>query len=83
MAAEAEQWLQAGRIAKGAPADLVLCDLDAPVRIAAALALSAPLATPAVAATWSDTFLGYRYGTQFHEPISNVNGNIRCCASND
>ncbi len=36
--------------------------------IAAALALSAPLATPAVAATWSDTFLGYRYGTQFHEP---------------
>lgn len=25
--------LQAGRIAKGAPADLVLCDLDAPVRI--------------------------------------------------
>ena len=36
--------------------------------IAAALALSAPLATPAVAATWSDTFLGYRYGTRFHEP---------------
>ena len=36
--------------------------------IAAALALSASLATPAVAATWNDTFLGYRYGTQFHEP---------------
>jgi dihydroorotase len=32
--------LQAGRIAKGAPADLVLCDLDAPVRIDADKLLS-------------------------------------------
>ena len=29
------------------------------------LSIAAPLAS---AATWTDTFLGYRYGTQFHEP---------------
>lgn len=33
-----------------------------------ALALVALAALPAAAADWSDTFLGYRYGTQFREP---------------
>lgn len=33
-----------------------------------ALLIGAPLAGAAQAATWSDTFIGYRYGTQFTEP---------------
>lgn len=44
--------------------------LDRPYRQAAAgMALLATLATGAAqAADWSDTAIGYRYGTQFHEP---------------
>lgn len=44
--------------------------LDSPLRQAAAgMALLATLATGAAqAADWSDTAIGYRYGTQFHEP---------------
>ena len=33
-----------------------------------ALALLAAAALPLAAADWSDTFIGYRYGTQFREP---------------
>lgn len=33
-----------------------------------ALVATAACAGTASAATWSDSFLGYRYGTQFHEP---------------
>ena len=33
-----------------------------------ALVALAGTANLASAATWSDSFLGYRYGTQFHEP---------------
>ena len=42
--------------------------------ITAALALTATAltASAAQAATWSDTFIGYRYGTEFREP-NNVN----------
>lgn len=37
----------------------------------AVLALGATLAAPgAHAATWSDTFVGYRYGTEFREPAN-------------
>lgn len=40
-----------------------------PVRLlAGALLIGGPLAGVAQAATWSDTFIGYRYGTQFTEP---------------
>ncbi|MCW3477988.1 hypothetical protein OL229_00240 [Neisseriaceae bacterium JH1-16] len=37
-------------------------------RLTIGAALLAGLATSAQAATWSDTFIGYRYGTEFHEP---------------
>ena len=42
-----------------------------PLKTAAALAIAAALAPSAVlAATWSDTFVGYRYGTDFREPTN-------------
>ena len=38
---------------------------------AAALGLALSITPVAVqAATWSDTFIGYRYGTEFHEPAN-------------
>lgn len=42
-----------------------------PLKTAAALAFAAAIAPSAVlAATWSDTYVGYRYGTEFREPTN-------------
>jgi len=47
-------------------------------RLTVGAMLFAGLATTTQAATWSDAFIGYRYGTEFHEPNNpeNVTKNI-------
>ncbi|MBY6345759.1 hypothetical protein E5C31_07305 [Providencia rettgeri] len=41
-----------------------------PARWACALLAAPILSTPALAADWSDTFLGYRFSTQYTEPMN-------------
>ena len=44
--------------------------MNTAVRITAALAAACAFTQPLQAATWSDTFIGYRYGTDFREPTN-------------